>query len=58
MQSAFMHFVKIQTKNQTTHSKLRILQHKIYEQLKDHQKDFKPKIAKFPTKTRASQFQI
>jgi hypothetical protein len=40
MQGAFMHFVKIQTKNQRTHYKLRILQHKIYEQLKDHQKDF------------------
>jgi hypothetical protein len=32
------------------------LKQKIYEQPKDHQKDFLPKFAKFPTKTRASQF--
>jgi hypothetical protein len=40
MQGAIRHFVKIHTKNQKTHFKLRILQHKMYEHLKDHQKYF------------------
>lgn len=38
MQGTFIIFAKVQTKNQKTHCKLEILQCKIYDEPREHQK--------------------